>query len=72
MIPEKVQKAAQERVDLGGKVVLLGEHSGREVYVCDFDGPVTIGLPEVYLWDGVVAQTIIGERAADIISALYD
>lgn len=72
MIPDKIQKAAQERVDLGGKVILLGEHSGREVYVCEFEEPVTIGLPEVYLWDGQIAQTVIGEKAANIISALPD
>ena len=72
MIPEKIQKAAQDRVDIGGKVILLGEHNGREVYICEFEEPVTIGLPEVYLWDGEAAQTIIGERAADIISALSD
>lgn len=72
MIPEKVQKLAQERVDLGGKVILLGGYEGKEVYICDFEEPVSIGLPEVYLWDGEAAQTIIGKRAADIISALPD
>lgn len=70
MIPIEIIEAAAERISLGGFPVKIGEHNGYEVYSCEFDEEMTIGLPEVYLWDGSTVKIIAGEEALLIISAI--
>ena len=67
MIPEEVIELAQERIELGGRVIKIGSRNGFEVYTCDYDQEMSIGLPEVYLWDGEKAELVSGEDAFEWI-----
>ena len=69
MIPQAVMNAAADRKHLGGTLKLLGHNKGKEVYTYFYPEPMTIGMPELYLWDGARVQTIGGEEALAIISS---
>lgn len=62
-VPSAVKKAARHLTRMGGHVVPLCTRDGKTVYICEFDEEVTIGLPEVYLWDGQNVETVFGEEA---------
>ena len=66
-IPSAVRKAARHRTRLGGHVVPIGVRDGKTIFICEFDEEVTIGLPEVYLWDGENVVTIFGVEAFDYL-----
>lgn len=68
MIPKKVIKAARYRISLGGNLTKVGKYNGLDVYTCKFDEVMTIGLPEVYLWDGTNVKVVSGEEALSFIS----
>lgn len=69
MIPKDIIKLAESRKDLGGVLQLIGKYKGKEVYSYVYSEPMTIGMPEVYLWDGVHATLVGGENALVIISS---
>lgn len=69
-IPKQVTEAAKGLADYGGTLIKIGNYQGQEVYSWHFDEPVTIGLPEVYLWDGQRAKIVYGDKAVKIISDL--
>ena len=58
MIPKEVIAVAEDRTDIGGHLKLIGHYKGYEVYSYEYDGPVTVGLPVYYLWDGTHVKTI--------------
>ena len=66
--PAAVRRAAKSRLNLGGYIIYIGQYQGQEVYTCKFDEEVTIGPPEVYLWDGLKVTTITGENALDYLN----
>ncbi|MBQ2501191.1 MAG: hypothetical protein II524_01860 [Bacteroidales bacterium] len=66
--PAAVRRAAKSRLKLGGYIIYIGQYQGQEVYTCKFDEEVTIGPPEVYLWDGHKVTTITGENALDYLN----
>ncbi len=69
-IPQIVIKAAEGRKHLGGTLQLVGKYRKQEVYTYIYTEPMTIGMPEVYLWDGKRAQTINEEHALDILNRM--
>lgn len=69
MIPKEVIEAAGERMSLGGYPVKIGEYKGSEVFTCEFKEEMTIGLPELYLWDGRRVKVIAGEEALVIMAS---
>ena len=66
--PAAVRRAARSRLNLGGYIIYIGQYQGQEVYTCKFDEEVTIGPPEVYLWDGHKVTTITGENAFEFLN----
>lgn len=66
--PAAVRRAARSRLNLGGYIIYIGQYQGQEVYTCKFDEEVTIGPPEVYLWDGHKVTTITGENALELLN----
>ena len=70
MIPKKVIEAAGERITLGGYLVKIGEYKGLEVYICEYNEVMTIGMPDVYLWDGSKVEIIGGEEALEIMTSV--
>lgn len=72
-IPKSVEQAATYRLNLGGALNYVGKYKNRDVYTVFFDKPVTIGLPEFYLWDNKnkTVEIVDGDKALDIISALF-
>jgi hypothetical protein len=68
-IPRKVIEAARGRKHLGGKLEVIGKYNRKDVYSYVYNIPMTIGMPELYLWDGNVVQVIEGEEALSIISS---
>lgn len=68
-IPQAVKDAAKARIAIGGKLVRLGVFMDATVYHCTFREDVTIGYPEVYLWDDSDVQTITGEKALTVLSS---
>ena len=67
-IPQKVVQAAESRKHLGGTLEMLGHYKEWEVYTYTYSVPATIGMPELYLWNGVKVQVVEGDKALDIIS----
>lgn len=65
MIPKKVIEAARGRIDAGGVLRKMNRRGYKDVYMCVFpeDNQATIGVPEVYLWDGSKVEIIVGEVA---------
>ena len=65
MIPKKVIEAARGGIDAGGTLCKVNRRRNKDVYMCVFpeDNQVTIGLPEIYLWDGAKVETVVGEVA---------
>lgn len=61
-------KYAKNRIELGGKLEKIGMSGDKEVWICTFKNPITIGYPEIYLWDGYKVDVINGEDALDYIS----
>ena len=70
--PAAVRRAARSRIQCGGFLVLIGRYDGQEVYTCNYYEDVTIGPPEVYLWDGHKVTTITGEDALDFLNPVID
>ena len=66
-IPKEVIEAAHGRINAGGVLRKMNVLEGKDVYMCMFPEDATIGVPEVYLWDGAKVETIVGEPALDFI-----
>ena len=64
-----LEKAAEERLELGGHLVLLGEMDGQQIYTVEFDEIMTVGCPQVYVWDGEKVDTISGDEAGLLIAS---
>ena len=69
-IPQKIEKAAKERIELGGRIQFLCEYEGEQIYICKFEEQMIIGLPELYLWNGIRAKTVDGREALTLLSKL--
>lgn len=69
-IPQQVTKAAESRKSLGGSLQLLCKFKGEEVYSYVYEEDVTIGYPELYLWNGKRSKTVSGESALKLLSEL--
>lgn len=69
MIPKKIIEAAADRISLGGYPAKVGKYKELDVFTCKFDEEMTIGLPEVYLWDGTNVKVVSGEEALKFISS---
>lgn len=67
-IPKQVIKAAEDRANLGGTLKMIGKHKGYDVYTYDYPIPVTVGMPELYLWNGNKVKVIREEEALELIS----
>lgn len=65
-----LEKAAEERLELGGHLVLLGEMDGQQIYTVEFDETMNVGVPEAYTWDGEKVDTIRGDHAGLLIASL--
>lgn len=67
--PKEVINAACGRIEVGGVLRKMNRRGYKDVYMCVFpdDNQATIGVPEVYLWDGAKVETIVGEQALDLI-----
>ncbi len=63
-----VRRAARSRLNLGGYIIYIGQYQDQSVYTCAFDEAMTIGEPEVYLWDGKKVTTITGENALEFLN----
>lgn len=68
-IPKEVIDAARGRIDAGGVLRKMNRRGYKDVYMCVFpeDNQATIGVPEVYTWDGAKVETIVGEPALELI-----
>ena len=66
--PAAVRRAARSRLNLGGYIIYIGQYQDQSVYTCAFDEEMTIGEPEVYLWDGKKVTTITGENAFEFLN----
>jgi hypothetical protein len=66
--PAAVRRAAKSRHNLGGYIIYIGQYQDQSVYTCAFDEAMTIGEPEVYLWDGKKVTTITGENAFEFLN----
>ncbi len=66
-IPQAVVKAAEDRKHLGGTLTMVGKYKKQEVYTYIYAEPVTIGMPELYLWNGKSVQTIVEEQALELL-----
>ena len=69
-IPQQVIKVAEGRKHLGGSLQRLCKYKGEEVYSYVYNEEMTIGMPELYLWNGKRARTIGGEDALKFLSEL--
>lgn len=67
-IPKQVIKAAEGRKHIGGVLRMFGHYKGFEVYSYEYAEEVTIGMPEIYLWDGTNVKVVDGEEALNLIS----
>ena len=67
---ELLKEAARERIELGGRLILLSKDGDTEVYTCTFEEVVTIGEPEVYIWNGTSVKTVFGEEAWEYLPEL--
>ena len=65
-----LEQAAEERLELGGHLVLLGEIEGQQVYMVEYDEPMSVGWPEAYTRDGEKVDTIMGDEAGLLIASL--
>ena len=70
MIPKQVEAAAEGRKHLGGQLKKFGQYKGFDVYSYEYQEPMTIGMPELYLWDGSKVEVVGSEKALRIISSL--
>lgn len=70
MVPKKVIEAAEERIALGGQPVKIGEYKGFEVYACEFQEEMTVGMPELYLWNGSFVKIVDGEEALVLMGSV--
>lgn len=70
MIPKEIIKIAEERKDCG-ELKKIGTYEGKDVYSYTYDEPMTIGMPEFYLWDGKHASIVRDDEALNIIDALF-
>ena len=68
-IPKQVIKAAEGRKHLGGTLKVIGERNGAVVYTYFYDTPMTIGMPELYLWDGHKVVVIEDEEALHMLNS---
>lgn len=69
-IPQQIIKAAESRKHLGGSLQRLCKYKGEEVYSYVYDEEMTIGYPELYLWNGHRARTVSGESGLKLLSEL--
>lgn len=69
-IPQAVIKAAESRKDLGGTLQKLCKFKREEVYSYVYDEEMTIGMPELYLWNGKRCKTIDGDFALTYLAKL--
>ena len=69
-IPQEVIKAAEGEAFLGGSLQLLCKYEGEEVYSYVYDEPVTIGMPEFYLWNGKRVRIVVGGEGEELLAKL--
>ena len=69
-IPQAVIKAAESRKDLGGTLQRLCKFKGEEVYSYVYDEEMTIGMPELYLWNGKRVRVVSEEQAEKLLAKL--
>ena len=69
-IPQQIIKASESRKHLGGSLQRLCKYKGEEVYSYVYDEEMTIGYPELYLWNGHRARTVSGESGLKLLSEL--
>lgn len=71
VIPPAVIDASKERASLGvGKLALVGHLNDSDVYSYKFDEPLTIGMPELYLWDGSTVSVLSGFEAEEALGSI--
>lgn len=71
VIPPAVIDASKERASLGvGKLALIGHFNGSDVYSYKFDDPLTISMPELYLWDGSTVSVLSGIEAEEALGSI--
>ena len=70
IIPNAVLKVAEDRTCLGGIIKYFGDLKGEEVFSYEYNEPVTIGLPVIYLWNGKRVKVIEGDKALEILNSL--
>ncbi len=70
-IPQAVLNKARELLSsYDCEVQMIGVYEQKEVYIINFHEDVTIGLPEVYLWDGKNCKTICAPDSFHILKSL--
>lgn len=72
MIPKEVMKASESRKHLGGELRKIGTYNGRDVYSYIYREPVTIGYPELYVWNGKDVEVVKEEEALLLQSAISE
>ena len=65
-IPKQIEEISSDCAHLGGLLVYLGHDKGQDVYTYEYPKDMTIGIPDVYLWDGKLAKKVTGEQALEI------
>lgn len=68
-VPAAVKKAAKGRKHLGGTLEMVARYNNKDVYTYTYAVPMTTGMPELYMWDGVSVEVIGGEEALRILNA---
>ena len=69
-IPIQVTRAASFRLDMGGKIKLIGKYKGNDVYSVVYDEAMTIGLPELYLWNKRTVKVVSDFDAVELLSKI--
>lgn len=69
-IPQAVINAAENRKDYGGSLQMLCTYKGDEVYSYVYDEDVTIGMPELYLWNGKRVVVVTNVNAEKLLAKL--
>lgn len=67
-IPSKIREAMQQEINHHkGYIEFLGIYHGKTAWLYNYEEPVSIGPPSVYLFDGNRVEYLCGEEVFDII-----
>ena len=70
-IPQSVIKVAKHRLELGkSKIQLIAKWQQYDVYTVNYEETMTIGLPELYLWDGNSVRVVCGIEGEELLRKL--